>query len=137
MIVVSACLAGIKCNWEGKAKPCQKVIELVKQGKAITVCPETLGGLKFPRLPSEQKDGKVINKEGKDITQEFNKGAELALDITLKNKCNKAILKSKSPSCGCNLIYDGTFTGNLIKGDGIFTKLLKKNGIEVITEKEL
>jgi uncharacterized protein YbbK (DUF523 family) len=137
MIVVSACLAGIKCNWEGKAKPCKEVIELIKKGKTITVCPEQLGGLPTPRIPAEQKNNKIVNKEGKDVTSEFNKGAELALKITLNNKCNKVILKSKSPSCGCNQIYDGTFTGKLTKGDGVFTKLLKEKNIPVITEKEL
>ncbi len=137
MIIVSACLAGIKCRYDGKSKPCQEIIDLVKQGKAIPVCPEQLGGLTIPHVPSEQKDNKVISKDGDDVTSEFKKGAETALKIALDNNCNKAILKSKSPSCGCGKIYDGTFSGKLIDGDGIFTKLLKKNNIEVITEEEI
>ena len=137
MIIVSACLAGIKCNWEGKAKPCKRVMELVKNNKAITVSPEQLGGLNTPRIPAEQKGNKVITKEGKDVTSEFNQGAKISLNIALENNCTKAILKSKSPSCGCGLIHDGTFTKKLIKGDGVFTKLLKKERIKVINEKDL
>lgn len=137
MEVVSACLAGINCRYDGKSKPCKKVIELVRKGKAIPVCPEQLGGLTTPRVPTEQKGNKVITKKGKDFTKEFNKGARESLKIAKLYKCKEAILKSKSPSCGCGEIYDGTFTGKLIKGDGVFTRLLKKNKIKVITEENL
>jgi len=136
MKIVSACLVGIKCRWDGKAKPCQKVIDLVKQGKAIFVCPEQLGGLTTPRIPAEQKNNKVFTKEGKDVTVQFKKGAEEALKIAKLENCNEAILKSKSPSCGSGKIYDGTFSGKLIDGDGVFAKLLKKNGIKVISEED-
>jgi uncharacterized protein YbbK (DUF523 family) len=135
--IVSACLAGVKCRYDGSAKPCQKVIELVKKGDAIPVCPEQLGGLATPRIPSEQRGNKVFSKEGKDITREFEKGAQEALNIAKMAGCKEAILKSKSPSCGCGLIYDGSFSGKLIKGDGVFAKLLKANNIKVVTEEEI
>jgi uncharacterized protein YbbK (DUF523 family) len=137
MKLVSACLAGVKCRYDGSAKPCKKVIELVKKGQAIPVCPEQLGGLPTPRIASEQKGNKVFNKEGKDLTKEFEKGAQEALNIAKIAGCKEAILKSKSPSCGFGLIYDGSFTGKLIKGDGVFAELLKANNIKVMTEEEI
>lgn len=136
MKIVSACLAGIKCRIDGGAKPCQNVIELVRQGKAIPVCPEQLGGLPTPRTPSEQKKDRIVAKDGKDVTFNFEKGAEEALKIALLAGCKEAILKSKSPSCGSGKVYDGTFSGRLINGDGVFVKLLKKNNIYVRSENE-
>ena len=127
MKIVSACLAGIKCNYKHEARSCQKVIELVKQGKAIPVCPEQLGGLTTPRTPAEQKDDKVFTKTGEDVTSQFERGAEEALKIALLADCDEAIIKSKSPSCGFGKVYDGTFSGKLIDGDGVFAKILKKN----------
>ncbi len=137
MKVVSACLVGINCRYDGGSKPCQKVIELVKQGKAIPVCPEQLGGLTTPRVSAEQKDGKIITKDGEDVSAEFEKGAIEALKIAQLAGCDEAILKSKSPSCGCGKVYDGSFSGGLINGDGVFTKILKDNNIKVLTEEEI
>jgi uncharacterized protein YbbK (DUF523 family) len=137
MKIVSACLAGVKCRWDGDSRPCQKVIDLVKEGKAIPVCPEQLGGLTTPRIPCEQKGNKVFAKDGKDMTDFFEKGAEEALKIAKLTGCKEAILKSKSPSCGSGRVYDGTFSGKLIEGDGVFAKLLKKNNIKVLTEEEI
>ena len=137
MIIVSACLAGVKCRYDGTAKPCEKVISLVKEGKAISVCPEQLGGLSTPRVASEQVGNKVISKDGKDVTAEFVKGAEAALKIAKLAGCKVAVLKSKSPSCGCGMVYDGSFSGKFRKGDGVFTALLKKNKIKVITEEDI
>jgi len=137
MIIVSACLAGINCRWDGQARPSLKVIKLVKQGKAIPVCPEQLGGLTTPRTPAEQKGNKVFTKDGKDVTSQFKRGANEALKIAKLANCQGAILKAKSPSCGCGKIYDGSFCGKLIKGDGVFAKLLKKNKIKVFTEEEI
>ena len=137
MKIISACLAGINCRYDGGSKPNQKVIELVKQGKAILVCPEQLAGLTTPRTPAEEKDGKIITKDGKDLTKEFQKGAQEALKIARLSNCKEAILKAKSPSCGCGKVYDGSFSGNLIDGDGVFTRLLKENNIRVITEEDL
>ncbi|MCF7907138.1 DUF523 domain-containing protein [Patescibacteria group bacterium] len=137
MKIVSACLAGIKCRWDGESRPCQKVVELVRQGKAIPVCPEQLGGLTTPRVPAEQKKDKIFTKNGKNVTVQFEKGAKEALEIALLVNCEEAIIKSKSPSCGSGKIYDGTFSGKLIKGDGVFAKILKKNNIKVFTEDEI
>ncbi|MFH1588998.1 MAG: DUF523 domain-containing protein [archaeon] len=137
MKIVSACMAGIKCNYRGEASPCKKVIELVKQGKAIPVCPEQLAGFLAPRESAEIVNGKILLKDGTDLTKEFQEGAKKALEIAQQNNCNEAILQSRSPSCGSGKIYDGNFSGKLIDGDGVFAKLLKKNGIKVFTEKEI
>jgi uncharacterized protein YbbK (DUF523 family) len=110
---------------------------LAKNYILIPVCPEILGGLPTPREPAEQKGKKVITKSGKDVTKYFEKGAKEVLKIAKILKIKKAILKQKSPSCGCGKIYDGTFSKRLIKGDGVTAKLLKKNGIEVFTEENI
>lgn len=147
MKIVSACLAGIKCRYDGETKPCSKIIELVQQGKAVPVCPEQLGGLPTPRIPQEIQgcsgeevlDGKckVMNKEGTDVTENFIKGAEETLKIARLVSAEEFIGKSKSPSCGCGRVYDGTFSGKLIEGDGVTTAFLKRNGIKVITEEDI
>ena len=137
MIIVSACLAGINCTYNGETQEHEQIVELVKKGQAIVVCPEQLGGLTTPRVPAEIQEGRVITKESKDVTDAFIKGAVEGLSICNKYGCIEAILKSKSPSCGCGLIYDGTFTGKLIKGDGITTRLLKENGIKVVSSDEI
>ncbi len=137
MIIVSACLAGIKCNYLGDDSPHPEVVELVRNGLAIPICPEQLGGLPTPRIPAEIQGKKVMNKNGDDVTPNFQKGAEETLRIAKLVNCNKAILKSYSPSCGYGKIYDGSFSGKLISGNGITTELLMKNGIEIITETDL
>ena len=137
MIIVSACLAGIYCKWDGGSNPCNKVIEMVKIGVALPVCPEQLGGLPTPRIPCEQIGNKVISKVGIDVTDNFERGAYEALRIAQMVKCKKAILKANSPSCGHGMIYDGFFSGKLIQGDGVFVKLLKKNNIEVSSENDI
>ncbi|NIJ44487.1 uncharacterized protein YbbK (DUF523 family) [Wenyingzhuangia heitensis] len=137
MKVVSACLAGIACRFDGKSKSNSKIIQLIKEGKAIAVCPEELGGLSTPRTSAEQQGDKIISQQGIDLTQAYTTGAKKALAITIENKCTDAILKSNSPSCGCGKVYDGSFTGKLTNGDGIFCKTLKQHHIKVITEKDL
>ena len=135
---MSACLLGIKCRWDAKSKPCQKAIELFKKGNILPVCPEQLGGLSTPRIPQEiQKDGKVINKEGKNVTENFKRGAEEVLRLVKIVNAKEFIGKSKSPSCGFGKTYDGTFSGNLIMGNGITSDLLHKNGVKIITEEDL
>lgn len=141
MILVSSCLAGINCKYDGGNNFNEKVFNLVKEGKAIPVCAEQFGGLTTPRIASEIRyiNGKrhVINKEGQDVTEQFEKGAQEILDLAKKLNVTKAILKAKSPSCGKGKIYNGKFNGELIDGNGILADLLIKNGIEIITENEL
>jgi len=137
MKIVSACLIGINCRWDGQSRLCEKVTNLVKQGEAIPVCPEQLGGLSTPRHPAKQKGNKVITKYEEDVTSYFRRGAEETLKIAKLVDCQYAILKSKSPSCGIGLIYNGTFSRKLIKGDGVTAKLLKQNNIKVMTENDL
>lgn len=136
MIIVSSCLAGFKCKYNGEANTDERIVELVRSGKAIPICPEQLGGLTTPRVPSEISGDRVISKKGADVTAQFIKGAEIALEIAKLYDCTEAILKLGSPSCGKGAIYDGTFSGTLVQGDGITAKLLNKNGIRVITEEE-
>ena len=137
MILVSACLAGIPCRWDGKRKPNQKIVELVKAGKAIPVCPEQLGGLTTPREPSERVNNKVQSRNGQDVTKQFVLGSQIVLEIAREYSCTQAILKARSPSCGKGMIYDGTFKDTLIEGNGLTAELLIKNGIEVMTEEEI
>lgn len=136
-ILVSACLLGINCKYDGENNKNDKVIEYIKDKEVIPICPEIMGGLPTPRIPSEIKDNKVITKENKDVTNSFYKGAEEVLYLAKLLNVKKALLKAKSPSCGVGEIYDGTFTHTKIKGDGITTRLLKENNIEVITELDL
>ena len=136
MIIVSACLAGVGCRYDGAAKPCESVIRLVAEDKALPLCPEQLGGLSTPRLPAEIIAEKVIRNDGADVTAEFTRGAQEALKLARLVGAKTAILKARSPSCGCGKIYDGSFRGKLVEGDGVFAGLCKKDGIEVKTEEE-
>lgn len=135
MILISACLCGVNCKYNGKNNLNAECLELLKQGKAILVCPEQLGGLETPRNPSEIKiengNIKVYMNDGRDVTENYLKGAQEVLRIAKELNVSKAILKSKSPSCGCGEIYDGTFTNTLIQGNGITASLLLENGVEV------
>lgn len=136
-ILVSACLLGENCKYNGKNNLNAKVLELKKKFSIIPICPEVMGGLPTPRVPSEIQGDKVINKEGKDVTKEYNRGALLALELAKKHNCKIAILKEKSPSCGSKFIYDGTFTGTKILDNGVTAKLLRLNGILVYSEDEI
>ena len=129
--IVSACLAGFHCRFDCGSKEREHIRKMVEEGEAIAVCPEQMGGLSTPRDPSEMIGDKIISKTGRDVTGEFEKGAQEALKMAIMVNAKEAYLKSRSPSCGCDKIYDGTFSGNLIDGDGVFTKLLKENGIKV------
>lgn len=139
MYIVSSCLAGINCRYNGKSYENKEIINLVKEGKAIPLCPEQLGGLSTPRPPSEiviDENGnkKVITQDNIDVTKEFLLGGERFLKVAKALGIKSAILKSKSPSCGYKCIYDGNFSGNLIKGNGITCDLLLENGINVYSE---
>ena len=131
-IAVSACLLGENCKYNGGNNYNEKLAEFLKGHEVIGVCPEVLGGLPTPRNSSEIVDGVVRHKDGTSVDAEFRKGAELALEIVKKNNVELVILQSRSPSCGVDIIYDGTFSKTLIPGDGVFVKLLKENGIRVM-----
>lgn len=144
--IVSSCLAGLKTRYDGTDKLCRKVRELVEKGEAVPFCPEQGGGLPTPRIPAEIVGGdgfnvlsgaaKVLNRDGQDVTEEFVRGAKEMLELAKIFGASHAILKSMSPSCGVGSIYDGTFSGNIVEGDGVTTAVLKNAGLQVITEKE-
>lgn len=147
MILVSACLCGINCKYNGGNNLNPKVLELLKEGKAMPVCPEQLGGQSTPRAPREIVGGtgedvldgraRVLGlDEEDDATEKFIKGAYETLKIAKECGAKVAVLKARSPSCGYGMIYDGTFTGRRIKGNGVAAELLKRNGIEVYTEED-
>jgi uncharacterized protein YbbK (DUF523 family) len=133
MIIVSACLAGYRCRYDGKTVPNEAVVALVKRGEAIPVCPEMLGGLPCPRIPSERTaDGtQVLAWDGRDVTEAFQRGADETLRLARLYGCSHAILKARSPSCGYGEIYDGSFSGTLRTGNGVTADLLLENGITV------
>ena len=137
MRLCSACLLGVKCRYDGQAATDEKVLALGRKEALVPVCPEQLGGLPTPRRPQEIRGKKVITDLEDDVTNQFNKGAEEALHIAQLYGITEAVFKQNSPSCGCGKIHDGTFSDRIIKGDGITTALLKKNGINVITEEDL
>ena len=132
--VVSACLAGEPCRYDGGCSPCPAVQRLIRAGQALPVCPETLGGLPTPRVPSEIRGGCVVAKDGTDVTDAFTRGAEEALRLAQENGCTAAILKARSPSCGSGEIYDGTFTGTRVPGEGVFARMAREAGLEIWNE---
>ncbi len=136
-VIVSACLLGLCCRYDCKITKNENVLSFIKNETVIPVCPEQLGGRPTPRKPVEILNGKVIEKNGTDHTDEFLLGAEQTLKIAKLNNIKTAILKSKSPSCGFGKIYDGTFSKTLINGNGITAELLNQNGIEIKNENEI
>lgn len=140
MIGVSACLIGVNCTYRGDANTIPLLKELFAQGKVIAICPEVLGGLPTPREPSEiisVEPLRICTKSGKDVTQEYLLGAQKALKYLQAHHITKVVLKANSPSCGVGARFDGTFSHTLIHRDGITASILKKNGISLITEKDL
>lgn len=134
-ILVSACLLGEPCRYDANALPCKTVIKLAQTRKVVPVCPEQLGNLPTPRTPSElQPDGHVLDAEGIDRTAAFEAGARETLRIAREHGCTQAILKENSPSCGVHRIYDGTFSGTLVAGQGKTAALLAAAGIETVSE---
>ncbi len=131
MIIISACLTGVSCRYDGDHKLRVDLRDLIESGQAVAVCPEELGGLPTPRDPAENVEGRYITNQGADVTSAFQKGAQKAWQQVSLHEINRAILKSKSPMCGCGEIYDGSFEGKTCEGDGEFTKLLKAKGIKV------
>lgn len=136
-ILVSACLLGENCKYNGGNNLNQSVLDFIEGHEFIGVCPEQLGGLSTPRLPAEIVDGVVTNKEGVSVDAQFRKGAQTALAVALEKKVDLAILQSRSPSCGVKEIYDGSFSGKKIKGQGVFAKLLSAHGIKVLDAEDI
>lgn len=136
-IIVSACLLGENCKYNGGNNRCQKVIDFVKDHEVIQVCPEQMGGLSTPRLPAEIYNEKVMNTEGVSVDAQFCKGAKAALKITLEEGATLAVLQPRSPSCGCKQVYDGTFSKTLIPGKGVFAQLLADHGIKLMEPEDL
>jgi uncharacterized protein YbbK (DUF523 family) len=136
MKLCSACLLGLQCRFDNKSKPHAKIIQLSSREVLIPICPEQLGGLPTPRERAEIQGQKVITENGNDVTEQFEKGAKMVLEIVKILKIKSVILKLNSPSCGCDKIYDGTFSGSLIKGYGITAKLLLENNIKLQSEED-
>ena len=136
-LLISACFLSPGYKYDGTDNIKADILKLKEKYDLIPVCPEVMGGLSVPRLPSEEKDGKVYMIDGRDVTLNFISGSKKALDILKENQITKALLKAKSPSCGYGKIYDGTFTHTLKEGGGVFARMLIKEGIEIITENEL
>ena len=136
-LLVSACLLGIPCRYDGESKPLADIARLREKYELIPVCPEQLGGLPTPRTPSERRDDCVVMADGTDVTAQYQEGARSALELCLREGCVAAVLKERSPSCGSGEIYDGTFTHTVIFGDGVTAELLKKNGIKIYGESKL
>lgn len=136
-ILVSACLLGCSCRYDGKSKPCDAVLALMEKHTLIPTCPEQMGGLATPRPPAECKAGGVFTESGADVTAQYRRGAEEALRLAKLYGCTHAILKERSPSCGSSGIYDGSFSRALIPGDGVTAALLRQNGITVLGESEV
>ena len=142
MYIVSACLLGQNCKYDGENNLNEEVVEFCKNHKYITVCPESAGRLPAPRPPAEKTGCRIVDKDGKDVTDAFLRGADISLKSCMEmarisgEEIEGAILKANSPSCGVGQIYDGTFSGTLTEGDGVFAGMLKRLGVEIITEKE-
>ena len=136
-ILVSSCLLGLNCRYDGKGVLSNDIIRLKEKYNLIPFCPEIYGGLPTPREPAEIINGKVITKSGKDVTSSYIQGAKQALNLCELFNCKIAILKEKSPSCGYHKIHNGKFDGGLVNGDGITAKLLSNNGIIVIGESQV
>lgn len=136
-LLVSACLLGVSCTYQGTSKKQENVLKLLQEGHTlIPVCPEQLGGLPTPRPASERKGDQVVSCLGVDVTENFARGANEALRIAKLYDCKVAVLKERSPSCGSGQIYDGSFQGVLTDGDGVTAELLKQHGIRIIGESE-
>lgn len=137
MIAASRCLIGENCTYAGKNNLCKEIKELYHQGLVLPLCPEVLGGLPIPRTPCEISGEKVIDQKGIDRTSEYTTGAKIALEKCLEKNIKIAVLKARSPSCGKDFIYDGTFSHQLVEGNGIFAQMLKEHGIQVYSENEI
>lgn len=136
-ILISACLVGDNVKYDGKNNLSDKIERLLEKYELVPFCPEVEGGLPIPRKPSERVRDRIKMEDGRDVTRQFENGAEKALNICMYLGIKIAILKENSPSCGSHTIYDGSFSHKLIKGEGVTTELLKKKGITVLNEDEI
>ena len=136
-LLVSACLLGCPCRYDGKSRPAPQVLALMDRHALIPVCPEQLGGLPTPRPPAERRNGGVFTQTGDDLTQNYLRGAQTVLQLAQLYRCDGAILKERSPACGNEQIYDGTFTRSLTAGRGVAAQLLLENGVSVWGESQL
>ena len=136
-VLVSRCLLGDACRYDGASRPCPAVVALGERFVLVPICPECDGGLPVPRPAGERRGNRVETKDGRDLTPYYRRGAEAALKKARECGAVAAVLKSKSPSCGVGAIYDGTFSGRLTAGDGVTAELLKRSGIAVFTEDDL
>lgn len=136
-LLVSACLLGCRCRYDGASKPHPLAGELAERYELVPVCPEQLGGLATPRPPAERRGERVVTAAGADVTEQYRWGAEEALGLCRFFGCEAAVLKERSPSCGHGQIYDGTFAGTLTAGDGVTAELLKANGVTVYGETQI
>lgn len=136
-ILVSACLLGVNCRYSGKGELCQELQKLMKEHRLIPVCPEQLGGLATPRTPAERVKDRVVTQMGEDVTAQYEKGARETAGLAELFGCRCAVLKERSPSCGNGRIYDGTFSRQLVSGDGTAAALLKERGVRIFGETEI
>jgi len=137
-LIVSACLLGVRCNHEGEANTSTSVLALRDSHRLIPVCPETAGGLPTPRTRAERRhDGRVVTANGDDVTEWFVRGAHHAVQLAEAVGASTAVLKARSPSCGCREIYDGTFSGTRVGGEGVAAEALRAAGLEVLNEDEV
>ena len=136
-IMVSACLAGENCKYNGGNNRNEKVLQLMEGNEVIPVCPEVMGGLPTPRTPSEIRDGAVCMKDGTNVDREFREGARKCLEIARSRKPDLIVLQSRSPSCGVKQRYDGTFSGKLVNAPGVTAELLAENGFHVTDVEDL
>lgn len=134
--LVSACLCGVACRWDGQSATVEHLAALHRQGLALAVCPEVDGGLPTPRPPCELRDGRAVTRDGNDLTAEFQAGAAHALRLAQRHNIRLALLKERSPSCGSTEVCDGTFSGTRVPGAGITAALLQAHGIRVVGERE-
>ena len=135
-ILISACLLGVCCRYDGASKPHPLTAALAERHTLVPVCPEQLGGLPTPRPPAERRDGRVVTQSG-DVTEQYRRGAEETLKLCKLFGCEAAVLKERSPSCGHGQVYDGTSSGTLTAGDGVTAELLSAHGIPVYGESQI
>ena len=137
-ILVSACLLGVECNHDGRSSPSPAAQRLAAEFSLVPVCPEVMGGLPTPRAAAEvQPDRRVVNESGDDVTDAYRRGAEAAVELARAVAAERAVLKARSPSCGCHEVYDGTFTRTRVAGEGVTARALRAAGLHVESEDDI